>query len=182
MQTGLPTIEEVAKFHGHLCPGLALGYQAARLALGWLQGNRSEDEEVVAVVENSACGIDAIQYVLGTTAGKGNFFIRDYGKHVYSVANRQTGLGLRMAAKPKGRWRREGESKDEAARRLLAAPPEDLFDIREEAVALPKPAEILESLTCASCGEGTMETKVRHYHGDVLCIPCFQEKSAQAPD
>lgn len=182
MQTALPAIEEVAKFHGHLCPGLAIGYQAARLALGWLEGNRSEDEEVVAIVENRACGIDAIQYVLGTTAGKGNFFIRDYGKHVYTVANRATGLGVRIATLPKGRWRREGETKAETVQRLLATPPEELFAVTEEAVDLPQPAEVLESLTCAACGEGAMETRVRHYHGEVLCIPCFERKSAQAAE
>ncbi|MFN2354819.1 MAG: FmdE family protein [Desulfopila sp.] len=41
-------------FHGHLCPGLSLGYQAAMAGMDWLSANRAEDEEVVAVVEENS--------------------------------------------------------------------------------------------------------------------------------
>jgi len=175
MSNNIPSIEEVAKFHGHLCPGLALGYRAAGLALGWLENHRSQDEEVVAIVENRACGIDAIQYLLGATAGKGNFFIKDYGKHVYTIANRNTGKAIRIAVKPKGRWSREGESREETIKRLLSMPSENLFDTREETIDLPSKAEVLQSVICDSCGEAAMETKVRLYQNKRLCIPCFEE-------
>jgi formylmethanofuran dehydrogenase subunit E len=172
------SIEEVSRFHGHLCPGLTLGYRASLLALEWLHNHRAEDEEVVAIVENRACGIDAIQYMLGTTAGKGNFFMKDYGKHVYTIANRTTGKALRIAVKPKGRWAKEGETREETTKRLLTMPAEDLFDTREVKIALPPKAEILQSVICDSCGEAAMETKVRLYHGKKLCIPCFEAAGA----
>ncbi len=41
---------QAAAFHGHMCPGLAIGVRAAELALGEI-GPHSSDEEVVAVVE-----------------------------------------------------------------------------------------------------------------------------------
>ena len=41
---------EAATFHGHMCPGLAIGVRAAELALRDI-GPHSGDEEVVAVVE-----------------------------------------------------------------------------------------------------------------------------------
>lgn len=173
----IPAIEEVAKFHGHMCPGLALGYRAALAALEWLQNHRSEDEEVIAIVENRACGIDAIQYMLGTTAGKGNFFMKDYGKHVYTIVNRNTGKALRIAVKPKGRWGKEGETREETIQRLQVIPAEELFELREEQIGLPPKAEVLQSIVCDSCGEPAMETKVRHYHGRVLCIPCFEQEN-----
>lgn len=44
------TVEKVADFHGHMCPGLAMGIRAAELALRDI-GPHSKDEEVVAVVE-----------------------------------------------------------------------------------------------------------------------------------
>ncbi|HEY3375215.1 MAG TPA: FmdE family protein [Candidatus Aquicultor sp.] len=177
---GAPTIEEVAAFHGHMCPGLALGYRAALLALDWLQATRADDEQTIAIVENRACGIDALQCVLGTTAGKGNLFFKDYGKHVYTIADRITGKALRVSVRPKGRWGREGETREETIKRLLVMPADDLFDAREIESELPPKAEIVQSLICDSCGESTMETKTRQYRGTTLCIPCFEQRSASS--
>lgn len=41
-------IQQTIHFHGHSCPGLALGIRAAELALAEL--GRASDEEMVAVV------------------------------------------------------------------------------------------------------------------------------------
>lgn len=68
--------ERCADFHGHTCGGLAIGFQAARRAAALLGLTFSKDEEVVCVAENDACGIDAIQAVLGCSAGKGNLLFR----------------------------------------------------------------------------------------------------------
>ena len=72
------------EFHGHECPGLALGYRAALLVIKELGIDRSEDEEIVCVSENTACGVDSIQVMLACTAGKGNLIFRKVGKHAYS--------------------------------------------------------------------------------------------------
>jgi len=69
----------VVRFHGHLCPGLAIGYRMTRAALAALGAGRAEDEDLVAVVENDACGVDAVQYLSGCTFGKGNLIFRDVG-------------------------------------------------------------------------------------------------------
>ncbi len=42
--------DQAAEFHGHMCPGLAIGVRAAELALNEI-GPHSKDEEVVSVVE-----------------------------------------------------------------------------------------------------------------------------------
>ena len=65
-------------FHGHLCPGLSLGYQAATAGMDWRSAHRAEDEEIVAIVETDACGCDAVQVITGYTFEKGNFLYRDY--------------------------------------------------------------------------------------------------------
>ena len=59
-------------FHGHVCGGLSIGYQAARYAKELLGAEFSNDEELVCVAENDACGVDAIQVLLGCSIGKGN--------------------------------------------------------------------------------------------------------------
>jgi formylmethanofuran dehydrogenase subunit E len=44
------TVKQVQEFHGHMCPGLAIGIRAAEVALDEI-GPHSADEEVVAIVE-----------------------------------------------------------------------------------------------------------------------------------
>lgn len=43
-------IEQVTKFHGHMCAGLAMGVKVAEVALTEI-GPHANDEEVVAIVE-----------------------------------------------------------------------------------------------------------------------------------
>ncbi len=99
----MKTFEDAVEFHGHACPGLALGYRAALFALETL-GKRAADEELVAIVENNSCAVDAVQLLTGCTFGKGNLIFRDYGKQVYTFVKRSsqneaaaTGEGLRIS-------------------------------------------------------------------------------------
>jgi formylmethanofuran dehydrogenase subunit E len=69
--------ERVVDFHGHECIGLASGYRVAEAAMDALGDGRDIDEEMVAVVENDSCAVDAIQVVTGCTLGKGNLIFRD---------------------------------------------------------------------------------------------------------
>lgn len=69
--------ERAVAFHGHSCPGLAIGYRAAKIALRELAAGRAGDEELVAIVETDACGVDTIQVLTGCTLGKGNLLYRD---------------------------------------------------------------------------------------------------------
>ena len=64
--------EKAAAFHGHVCPGLTIGYRAALYAMDLLGLTFSDDEQVVCITENDACGVDAIQAILGCSIGKGN--------------------------------------------------------------------------------------------------------------
>ena len=41
---------QAVEFHGHMCPGLAVGVRAAEIALREI-GPHAQDEEIVAVVE-----------------------------------------------------------------------------------------------------------------------------------
>ena len=69
-----------ADFHGHICPGLSIGYRAAKAGLDWLNEHRATDEEIVAIVETDACGADAVQVISGCTFGKGNFIFMEPSK------------------------------------------------------------------------------------------------------
>ncbi len=88
-------IENAIRFHGHKCPGLAAGIRVSKVVLREL-GKPARDEEMVAIVENNSCGVDAIQLLTGCTFGKGNLVFRDFGKSVYTFINRETNKALRI--------------------------------------------------------------------------------------
>ena len=74
----------------------------ATAALESLELFRAEDEELVAIEENDACGVDALQCVAGGTFGKGNLLFYDYGKPVYTIYCRSTRSGVRVHFYGKG--------------------------------------------------------------------------------
>src|SRR6266540_1461985 len=93
----MKTYDDVVDFHGHSCPGLALGYRVSLRALREFGVDRSGDEELVAIVENNSCAVDAVQVMTGCTFGKGNLIFRDFGKQVYTFIRRPSGKGLRIS-------------------------------------------------------------------------------------
>ncbi len=186
--------KQCREFHGHLCPGLSLGYQAAKAGMDLLQERRSEDEEVVAIVETDACCADAVQVLTGCTFGKGNFFYRDYGKMAFTFFSRSSGRGIRLSLKP-GAFEPDQEHRallqkvindqasDQERQRfetlhfqrscdILAASAEDLFDIRDVQEELPEKARIAPSVSCGFCGEPTMSTKMVSLEGKQVCRAC----------
>ncbi|MFQ5885365.1 MAG: FmdE family protein [Thermoplasmata archaeon] len=162
--------EDAKKFHGHECGGLAWGYKVGLFALEKLNFDRSSDEELVAIVENDSCAVDGIQVVTGCTFGKGNLIFRDYGKHVYTFFNRNTGEGIRISRK-KGVWARGTVPLQDK----LAARGEDLFEVSEPKENIPKRARIFKSMECSRCGESTMEIRIHILKSQFLCTPCYEE-------
>ncbi len=166
-------------FHGHLCPGLVIGYRATRAALARLGIQRARDEELVCLVENSSCSVDAVQYLSGCTFGKGNLFFRDYGKQVFTFARRDAaGRAVRVSLKPVGPGPAAEAPPDPARARedkidqFLSLPEEEMFKVEEVPLELPEEARILPSILCDNCGEPVMSTRVVEAGGRKLCIPC----------
>ena len=162
--------KNIVEFHGHECPGLAMGFRMATAAMDALNSLRSEDEEIVAIVENNACGVDALQCLTGCTFGKGNLIFRDYGKHVYTLFSRKTGKGIRVNYHGKGTP--EGISREQMIEYLLKADESEILDLKNVTIEEPEPARIYKSIKCDICGEGVMETRIRNINGKNVCIPC----------
>ena len=170
-------LEEAVDFHGHLCPGLLIGYRAAKGGLDILGSDRSEDEELVAIVENDSCSVDAVQVLTGATFGKGNLFYKDHGKQVFTFALRPSGKAVRLALKPGALG--GDTSREEKSRLLLSSPVEDLFKVTTDPIDLPDTARIRDSVVCESCGEPVMETRTEKVDGRLLCIPCAGMEKAE---
>ena len=86
--------KKAVEFHGHECPGLAIGVKACEAAMVKLGINKTEDEDIVCVTENDACGVDAIQSILGCSIGKGNLIYRGTGKQAFSFFDRRNNKRL----------------------------------------------------------------------------------------
>ncbi len=172
-------IHAVVEFHGHLCMGLAIGYRVAKAGMKRINALRSEDEELVAIVENNSCAVDAVQYITGCTFGKGNLIFKDYGKNVYTFALRPHGKGVRISLK--ANVFQDDQNKDEQNNidRILNMNENELFDIKEVRIELPPEAKIHKSIPCMRCGEAVMETRLKKVEDKLYCIPCYNELNAK---
>lgn len=163
--------EKCVEFHGHACGGLAIGYRAAMYARELLNADFSDNEQIVCISENDACGVDAIQSVLGCSIGKGNLLFHMTGKQAFSFYNRATGESFRLVQKPKP----TGMSKEESFRYYHECSNEDLFEIKEATFPLPTAAKIFDSYSCECCGEKTGANWIRlGADGKKLCIDCYE--------
>ncbi len=187
-------LREAIQFHGHLCPGLALGYRVAMAALRELKADRPRDEELVAIVENDSCAADAIQFITGATFGKGNLIFRDYGKHVYTFYNRRTNHGVRISEDYRGfdndtrfpELKKRQEAGEDVSRErqaymmekaaaILTADEKEIMTITPVTAPPPHEARIRGSIRCSICGEKFMESRGRVKNGKIVCIPCSEQ-------
>lgn len=167
------------EFHGHECGGLTIGYKAALYAielLGLAPVNGevgcciSDDEEIVCISENDACGVDAIQVILGCSIGKGNLLFHMSGKPAFSIYDRNTDKSVRLVLKPTP----EGITREKSFDYYQGCSFEDMFDIKKTRIELPEKARFFNSIYCTSCGERTAENKIHLQGEEKLCIDCYQ--------
>ena len=164
--------EKAVVFHGHECGGLTIGYKAALYAIELLDIQFSDDEQIVCVTENDACGVDAIQAILGCSAGKGNLIFRLRGKQAFSFYNRLNGKSVRLVLKERPQMSRE-----ESFKYMHENEPSVLFDVKEAKERVPEPARLFKSFKCEVCGEVTMESMMRLEEGKKVCLDCFRPYS-----
>lgn len=187
-------VERVVSFHGGLCPALALGIQAARVALDEV-GTNGRDHEVHADSEDQTCGLDAVQYLTGCTLGNRDLRILSHGKFAFTFHRRSDAKTVRVAARPSAwewdpehiglfarvqagvatptqveRFQRMHKQRAEA---ILEANPRDLFDITTAGVAPPaRPYSPRPTVVCSSCAELVSSDHVREVHGRPYCVVC----------
>jgi len=184
--------KKAAEFHGHVCPGLAMGYRVAKYAKEHYP--RSKDEELVAIVENKSCSVDAIQNVLGCTFGKGNLITKDFGKQVFTFYSRDQNKAMRIYFKGNvfeglDKFRQKSVTgelsekehqefaamREQAIQKILTAPDEELLSVTEVDIPAPEKARIYPTLRCQECGEGFMEVLGRMANGKVVCKSCYEK-------
>jgi formylmethanofuran dehydrogenase subunit E len=168
--------DKCVAFHGHECPGLAIGFRASQIAAKMLGEEMSalKDEEIVCDTENDACGVDAVQVLTGCTIGKGNLIYRATGKMAFTFFCRTSGKNIRVVLKPGG----SGEkSREQWQKDLLENPYEEMFWVKEPSFELPERARLFSSVVCESCGESAPEHMMRIQENKKVCMDCHKEYS-----
>ena len=166
----MKTWQDCVAFHGHECGGLTIGYKASLYAAQLLDLEFSDDEQVVCISENDACGVDAIQVMLGCSIGKGNLLFHMCGKSAYSFFNRKNGKSVRLMLKPKP----EGMTREESFAFYQACKPEEMFEVKAVTLSLPEKAKLFDSYVCDCCGETTGANWIRLSGDKKLCLDCYE--------
>jgi len=163
-------IEKTIDFHGHTCPGLAIGIRVSELAMEKFKV--ADAASMVCVVETDMCAVDAIQFLTGCTFGKGNLIHKDFGKPGFTFFDRDKNQGFRAVfVKPT----KDNEEKNARTKAIMDADLKDLFTIENISAPPVKPARILQSIECEKCKERVMESRIRRFDNKYLCIPCFMD-------
>jgi formylmethanofuran dehydrogenase subunit E len=100
------TFGDLEKFHGHVCPGIALGYRATQVAVAQLYPGEIplRGDQFVVCGTPRACPADAISYLTGARYGKGSegafngnlAFDKTIGDSCYIFASMSTGKAIKL--------------------------------------------------------------------------------------
>ena len=181
-------------FHGHMCPGLAVGARAVAIGVRELAGG-APPQPMRVVAETAMCSVDAVQHLTGCTLGNGSLVFRDHGKNAFTFIGGSEGRAVRVVAKPDGlppdpeharlRQRADAGLATEVeraryvelhlarAQMILDVPEGRLFSVSTDDEAPPMLSDrTQEAVLCGHCSETVMQTRsVQTEHG-ILCIPC----------
>jgi alpha-acetolactate decarboxylase/formylmethanofuran dehydrogenase subunit E len=95
------TLDDVAKFHGHLCDGLVVGFLGLREALYKLYPDSIVDRTNTRIVSNpSPCTTDVGVYLTGGRYQFNTFFVDDKMKGMFAVARIDNNEAYQIKLKP----------------------------------------------------------------------------------
>ncbi|MDH2428034.1 FmdE family protein [Sphaerisporangium sp. TRM90804] len=186
--------DAVIRFHGHECPGAAVGTRIAMLAVS-IYGRDTQANRLVAVGETDACAADAVQVLSGCTFGKRNLLHEDNGKVAFTFWSPADGTGIRVSAKPGSDvfrseeiWAlarkvetgaataeenaRFFESQSTRIQRILTAPVDDILAVEPVTGEPPRAKKLQPFAPCDGCAEQTSAGLLHNHRGQNLCPPC----------
>lgn len=113
-------------FHGHRCPGLALGVRAATVALDFFMDDITDEEHpgISCTVNTSKCPSDGLRCVLGVDDGRGLTVAEEEGDLRFDFS--RNGKHIILTALPLKR----GLSAEEKIVTILMGRQQDIFDIK----------------------------------------------------
>lgn len=147
--TEIPDFDTIAKAHGHVCPGIALGYKIAVLAAAWA----GTETEITVLSHTQRCPLDALRYIFDLKSHPDRLIIENTNTGSY-ILTKPDGSKLfidevpdtkltsdelhQLKVKETARTATPDESdrlqeiRLEMVKIMLATPNEQLFTVREE--------------------------------------------------
>jgi len=181
-------------FHGHICPGLAVGFRASMKVLELLGcTGKLIGESHYAVVENDVCGVDGVQLITGCTLGNDSLIIENQGKFAFAWVDKKTGVGYRLLLKEPvwlsneplelhhkvklGTATAEEKSQFIALRNqrgleLMALLDEELFQVEAIVRKIPGKPRLHPFVQCARCNEYFMAPWAHTIDNETFCSGC----------
>jgi len=146
------SLEDVAKFHGHLCDGLVVGFLGLKETLYKLYPDSTTDRTNTRIVSKSSpCLTDIAIYLTGGRYQFNTFYVTDSIKYTFIIQridNRKTyGVKLKSGVKPTaidslGNLATKGKldacsidilhkMEENFSKQLLASNPQEIFIVKE---------------------------------------------------
>lgn len=187
------------KFHGHKCPAMPLGLRAGAAAMNALGVERSQDKELVMLVETgddhaAGCFVDGLMTVTGCTYGKSNVKKTYYGKMAFTLIDTRRNKAVRVQLKPDffGKMLNSPFVQQRKQGILPQDVPANITDPLVEGVMNRAEAEFLDigpvvdhpftktkgtfdTDLCEACGERAFTNKLRDVNGKRVCVPCAEK-------
>jgi formylmethanofuran dehydrogenase subunit E len=118
--------KESIEFHGHECPGLAIGFRACEIAREHLEIPEDGELDVACISETEKCPVDAVRFLFGCKE-EDNLTIRKNGVSAFSFMNHDNGKGVRVVYK----GTQENIPREEMKQMILEDPWENWFWVME---------------------------------------------------
>jgi formylmethanofuran dehydrogenase subunit E len=187
------------KFHGHKCPAMPLGLRAGAAAMNALGVERSQDKELVMIVETgddhaAGCFADGLMTVTGCTYGKSNIKKAYHGKMAFTLIDTARNKAVRVQLKPAffGKMLNSPFVQQRKQGVLPQDVPASITDPLVEGVMNRAESEFLDITSvfdyafskgkgtfdtdlCEICGERVFSNKLRNVNGKRVCIPCREK-------
>lgn len=168
--------EKARAFHGHVCPGIALG---TRLTIAGMRelglDPHKPQRSLVVFLEIDRCGADAVQAITGCTLGHRTLKFMDYGKFAATFVDTITGNAVRVAVEEKNRKEHDTLDVKDLVRLLGTIPEPEILTIERVQVAIPPdelPGSRRHKVRCSTCGEQVMDNRVIRDTEKILCKNC----------
>ncbi len=192
-------LEAGRQFHGHNCPAMPLGLRAGAAAMNILGVKRSQDKELVILVETgddhaAGCFVDGLMTVTGCTYGKSNIKKTYYGKMAFTLidTNRKKAIRVqlkrdffgKMLQSPFVQQRKQGVLPQDVPANLTDPLVEGVMNRAEEEFLdigpvtdyhFQKTKGTFDTDLCEVCGERVFVHKLQNVKGKRVCVPCSEK-------
>lgn len=175
--------EQVTDFHGHSCPGVALGFRVAQIASRELGLRPSPEAQVLVKAETASCALDAFQILNHATMGKRTLKLQEHGKHVYHFQYSGTEEIIRIAIRSSVIQKmtesqenlspRQKQNKSlELLQLILSMSEEDFCTIKRLPGSLSETTASSAWTVCSRCQEPVKSEFTREEGSEILCLDC----------